>query len=559
MVNNHKLLTLHNEPDYVHHKGLNPKRTPTPYKMATIEFNISFRTDKAGRAANQDNGFCMPDLKDQSEQSLKNLNSDRTISLGAYGALFVVADGMGGMNAGEKASELVVAGIKRAFNQVTAKDVKTPDEMAAFLQKAISKSDEDIKNYARKESSTRGMGSTVVALWIHNHIAVAAWVGDSRIYRFNPANGLVRLSHDHSYVQNLVDTGRLPEHMAFDHPDSNIITRSLGDNGEPARPETRIYKVYDLDEFLLCSDGLCGLLTDNEIEGVMRKNVGSSRQTLEALWKEGEEKGFTDNCTIEVICVSGDLPEAKKEKKDGYPEITPRQQNFAGGPRKTQNLQPEAEQVSNVEPPVSAARITTIYNNNDAKEQNGQTEGSKRSYRNIITFLIISLILVCGAVAVYYIIDNNVEKKEKENVISESNEEEENDDDSSLDNEISELEKSYVDLLREAQNGNISPDLEDQVMVLQDKCENISKKSLSDRQRNRIDEIRIKCAGLRGKISRPRNITPAPTPSPSVNNNSNKRKTRNTNQRDNQQTSSGDKPTTQGNGSTMKPGPQRPE
>lgn len=527
--------------------------------MATIEFNISFRTDKAGRAANQDNGFCMPDLKDQSEQSLKNLNSDRTISLGAYGALFVVADGMGGMNAGEKASELVVAGIKRAFNQVTAKDVKTPDEMAAFLQKAISKSDEDIKNYARKESSTRGMGSTVVALWIHNHIAVAAWVGDSRIYRFNPANGLVRLSHDHSYVQNLVDTGRLPEHLAFDHPDSNIITRSLGDNGEPARPETRIYKVYDLDEFLLCSDGLCGLLTDNEIEEVMRKNIGSSRQTLDALWKEGEEKGFTDNCTIEVICVSGDLPEAKKGKKDGYPEITPRQQNFAGGPRKTQSLQPEAEQVSNVEPPVSSARITTIYNNNDAKEQNGQTEGSKRSYRNIITFLIISLILVCGGVAVYYIIDNNGEKKGKENVISESNEVEEgNYDDSSLDKEISELEKSYVDLLHEAQNGNISPDLEDQVMVLQDKCDNISKKSLSDRQRNRIDEIRIKCAGLRGKISRPRNITPAPTPSPSVTNNSNKRKTRDTNQRDNQQTSSGDKPAPQGNES-KKPGPQRPE
>ena len=65
------------------------------------------------------------------------------------------------------------------------------------------------------------------------------------------------MSHDHSYVQSLVDEGRIPEEEAFDHPDGNIITKALGDNGNKADPELRIYDVYQRDVFLLCSDGLC--------------------------------------------------------------------------------------------------------------------------------------------------------------------------------------------------------------------------------------------------------------------------------------------------------------
>lgn len=284
--------------------------------MTKIEYNAAFRTDRAGREANQDNGFILTDIHNP-ENGVKAVNTDRTITPGEHGSLMVVADGMGGMNAGEKASELIKAGILQAFAKVPHSVPGDGDRMATFLVQAITSADESVKAYAREHRETRGMGSTIVALWIYGDMAVCAWVGDSRIYRFNPANGLVRLSHDHSYVQSLVDSGRLPAHMAHDHPDSNIITRSLGDNQQQANPQTQTYKVYDGDEFLLCSDGLCGLLTDEDIEKAMRAHAGSSKAILDALWAEGERRGWTDNATIEVACVSGDLP-TPPASPDGY-------------------------------------------------------------------------------------------------------------------------------------------------------------------------------------------------------------------------------------------------
>lgn len=313
--------------------------------MTKIEFNAAFRTDKAGRSANQDNGFILLDIKGGDTGS-QTLNTDRTAAMGDYGTLMLVADGMGGMNAGEKASELIKETMLREFGKVTAKVPGNAKSMCDFLGKAIQEADLTVKDYARTHASAKGMGSTIVALWIYGDMAAAAWVGDSRIYRYNPAFGLARLSHDHSYVQSLVDTGRLPEHLAFDHPDSNIITRSLGDNGTPANPEMRVYKVYDDDEFLLCSDGLCGLLTDKEIQTIMSEHIGSSKATLEALWAEGEAKGWSDNATIEVLCVSGDLPAAPVGHPDGYPAVNANTVASAPtlrrAPETANNMQPQA-------------------------------------------------------------------------------------------------------------------------------------------------------------------------------------------------------------------------
>jgi len=127
------------------------------------------------------------------------------------------------------------------------------------------------------------------------------WCGDSRAYRFNPAFGLQQLSHDHSYVQELVDTGRLLEELAFDHPESNIITRSLGDNRQKARPDVKCYPIYNEDIILLCSDGLNGVLRDNEIQSILLKNTDSMESCRKALWAESEIAGWIDNVTI-ILC-----------------------------------------------------------------------------------------------------------------------------------------------------------------------------------------------------------------------------------------------------------------
>lgn len=414
--------------------------------MAKIEFNAAFRTDKAGRSANQDNGFSILDLTTARNTNEQNLNTDRTIQLGAKGALFVVADGMGGMNAGEKASELIVKGLQRAFNDLPDNVAGNPSKMTQFLTHAIDAADKDVKRYASEHTETRGMGSTIVALWICGDIAVTVWVGDSRIYRFNPHNGLVRLSHDHSYVQNLVDTGRLPEHLAFDHPDSNIITRSLGDNGEAAKTESRIYKIYDHDEFLLCSDGLCGLLTDAEIEAIMEANEGSSKSTLESLWKEGEKKGWSDNASISVICVAGDLPPAN-DKPDGYPEVIiqkPKKVIFGTKPS-PQKSTPTVEKDKN--PELKASRVTGVTHIPASPKHN--------SNKNLILFLIIGLIVACGAVAAYYFLYHKPASSENDEITEFMSEEQQSND---YNEDIRTLNdaRQYVNEQLSQYNGNVA-------------------------------------------------------------------------------------------------------
>ena len=104
--------------------------------MTKIEFNAAFRTDKAGRSANQDNGFILLDIKGGDTGS-QTLNTDRTAAMGDYGTLMLVADGMGGMNAGEKASELIKETMLREFGKVTAKVPGNAKSMCDFLGKAI--------------------------------------------------------------------------------------------------------------------------------------------------------------------------------------------------------------------------------------------------------------------------------------------------------------------------------------------------------------------------------------------------------------------------------------
>lgn len=289
--------------------------------MSRITFNIAAKCDKAGRAQNQDNYWVCPNLDKIGDNS--SVGNDDDVELSSKGALLVVADGMGGMKSGEKASEFVIEGIKKQFSNIPDNILKDDNAIIAFIKNAIIQSDQDIKAYARDHRESEGMGSTIVLVWLLGEKAYCGWCGDSRIYCYNPQNSLVRLSHDHSYVQSLVDEGKISDEEAFDHPDGNIITRSLGDSGEKANPETKIYPIHRRDVFLLCSDGLCGLLTDSKIESILSDNCTSSSDALKSLWKEGENEGWSDNATIEIACINegGVTP---TRKAFGYDEGRPK-------------------------------------------------------------------------------------------------------------------------------------------------------------------------------------------------------------------------------------------
>lgn len=272
--------------------------------MTPVTIYVAARCEKAGRKTNQDSILVSPDLSLPQVAMTSSFELDKSVTLDRRGSLLLVADGMGGMNAGERASQLVVEGVRQAFADIPDDAVASPATAGDFVAKAVAAADAKVKQWAATNSDTQGMGSTVALVWLLGDKVIVGWCGDSRVYRFNPDNGLVRLSHDHSYVQSLVDSGKIPADEAFDHPDSNVITRSLGDNGMDPEPQVVIYDVYTNDVFLICSDGLCGLIPDAEIERIMRANSRSTGKCLDALWHAGDVAGFTDNCSVVLARVA---------------------------------------------------------------------------------------------------------------------------------------------------------------------------------------------------------------------------------------------------------------
>lgn len=264
--------------------------------MSVLQFQIAAATNVGlVRTNNEDNYIVSPDLT--KGKWSPDVDYSESVDLGDYGCLLVVADGMGGMNAGEVASEIAVNSIKSSFSDMNS----LPDNVEKFMRNAIVKADREIKDYIKKDGSTEGMGTTIVACWILADYAHVAWCGDSRAYLFNPRAGLSRLSKDHSYVQQLVDNGELEPELAFYHPNSNIITRSLGDSSSQANPDYICRRLASDDYILLCSDGLCGLCKDDEILEVMSGEHESLCDCRDALIQAALDAGGHDNVTVALF------------------------------------------------------------------------------------------------------------------------------------------------------------------------------------------------------------------------------------------------------------------
>lgn len=258
------------------------------------------------RSNNEDNFIVCPDLSGKNNWFVP-ANPDEVMSLGENGCVMIVADGMGGMNAGEVASELAVTSIKESFEKVKdfSQIADCSSHIERFLKGVIVDADAVIKKRVKEDSSTSGMGTTIVVAWVVSEVAHIAWCGDSRAYLFNRNAGLSRLSNDHSYVQELVDTGKLDPELAFDHPNSNIITRSLGDSPNKARPDYVCKRLSTGDYLLLCTDGLCGLCPDDEILSVMMRDYPNLKNYIMALFSAAFEAGGHDNVTIALLeCMS---------------------------------------------------------------------------------------------------------------------------------------------------------------------------------------------------------------------------------------------------------------
>lgn len=284
-----------------------------------VKFRITAGTNVGCVRTNNEDNFIVNENLSQSDWFLPQ-DTSQVISLGGDGCVMVVADGMGGLNAGEVASSIAVETVKQCFLDADlSKVAKTPKSIEKFMRDIVVKADISIKKHVKESPETRGMGTTLIFAWIKDDVMHLVWCGDSRAYIYNEAKGLIRFSKDHSYVQQLVDEGKLDEDLAFDHPESNIITRCLGDFQDRAKPDYKTSRLQTGDFILLCSDGLCGLCRDEEILHIMQHTHTDIEQCKRALIHGALEAGGYDNVTValmEVVSVELIAKEDEKKKKE---------------------------------------------------------------------------------------------------------------------------------------------------------------------------------------------------------------------------------------------------
>ncbi|QXH46439.1 protein phosphatase 2C domain-containing protein [Pseudomonas xanthosomatis] len=220
---------------------------------------------------------------------VRKINEDACLDL-TWAGLWAVADGMGGHAAGDYVASLAVDSLRSLPMLDSLKEFA--DEVRDGLAW--------VNRTVREETARRGvamMGSTVVVLAARGELAIGLWAGDSRLYRLR--DGCIeRLSHDHSYVQELQDSGLLSEAEARVHPRGNIVTRALGVE-EHFELQSVALQVQPGDTYLLCSDGLNKTAEDHEIADVL--GHADPYQVVRSLVHLGLTRGAPDNITAVVV------------------------------------------------------------------------------------------------------------------------------------------------------------------------------------------------------------------------------------------------------------------
>ncbi len=215
--------------------------------------------------------------------------------------LFVVADGMGGHAGGDVASSLAISrleGLDRPFDSTS--------EAERALRDAISDAAVDLIDTVGARPELAGMGTTVSALIMVDDYAVIAHIGDSRIYLFRDG-ALTQITTDHTFVQRLVDSGRITPEEARYHPRRSVLMRVLGDMDTDPELDTFIMPTQPGDRWLLCSDGLSGVVDDPHTSKALGLGLAPGR-TADNLLKQALDGGAPDNVTIVIVDVGGQHP-----------------------------------------------------------------------------------------------------------------------------------------------------------------------------------------------------------------------------------------------------------
>ena len=262
----------------------------------TVNLTVYGQTDVGLVRRSNEDAFVIADL---TGGSLVEEQRVAHFEVGQRGVLLAVSDGMGGHQAGEVASALVVESLRR---EMASQERGEPSD--ALLEKATTHANREVWEAAHYPGR-EGMGATLTALFVRGTTAYIAEVGDSRAYLLR-ASRMVQVTRDQSYVQLLVDSGAMSPEGAGMAGLNNIIMQAMGSDPEVSVALGKL-ELRQLDCLLLCSDGLSNKMTTDELRGVI---VTSSRLDVACarLVELAKQRGGDDNITAVIAGVSGDLP-----------------------------------------------------------------------------------------------------------------------------------------------------------------------------------------------------------------------------------------------------------
>jgi serine/threonine protein phosphatase PrpC len=213
--------------------------------------------------------------------------------------LIAVADGMGGHAAGEVASRIAVQVLHSLVPTLVSTEIDQ-DSVEDLLMHSLHSIDSEISVVTDEEIEKRGMGTTLTALLIRDKYISLLHVGDSRCYRLR-GNTLEQLSNDHTVIQELLDQGAISQAEAAEHPQRSMLTQALRGDGD-VTPVLQMYEVKKGDRYLLCSDGLSGVLTEKEIKVGLKKS--DKADAVKFLIDATYVNGAPDNVTVLIADIS---------------------------------------------------------------------------------------------------------------------------------------------------------------------------------------------------------------------------------------------------------------
>lgn len=234
-------------------------------------------------------------------QGMVRINNEDSISTLDNLGVAILADGMGGHQAGEVASSMAVEMIKQYFSEITGNPNTASD--GDNMMESIELANTAVFELSQQRPECAGMGTTIVVCRFIDGKVITGHVGDSRLYRFRDSQ-LEQITQDHSVVQELVSRGFMSPEEANNSMNKNLVTKALGIE-EKVAPDLNEQEYHSGDIFLLCSDGLSDVVADPEIETTLTENQQDIGTVAQALVDQANAAGGPDNISVVLVRVSG--------------------------------------------------------------------------------------------------------------------------------------------------------------------------------------------------------------------------------------------------------------